>query len=249
MAKTFEALMQAEKENQIRPDEAEALEMTPRPKPHIPVEFKLPRQIAEEYHRLKQQVLGSVTDRKTKTLLFSSSTEGEGNSTVLSNFAITLASDGNKVVLIDANLRNPSLHDLFSLDKKGGLTELLLGDKSLNEVIKQPRLKNLSVITSGIPHTNPFAIYESQLLDSVIEQLEAHYDWVLFDSPPITTYNDSASLAGKVDGVMLVVQAEKTRWEVAQSARERIENGKAKILGVVLNRRKLHIPNWAYKLL
>ncbi len=249
MAKTFEALMKAEKEDQIRPDEAKTFELKPRAKPLMPVEFKLPHQIAEEYHRLKQQLLSSVADSKIKTLLFSASTEGEGTSTVLSNFAITLASDGDKVLVIDANLRSPTLHDLFSLDKKGGLTELLLGDKSLKDVIKQTNLKNLSVITSGIPHSNPFAIYESQLLDSVIEQLEAQYDWILFDSPPITTCNDSTSLAGKVDGVVMVVQAENTRWEVAQSAKERINNGKANILGVVLNKRKMHIPNWAYKLL
>lgn len=249
MAKTFEALMKAEKEDQIRPEETKTFELKPRSKPHIPMEFKLPHQIAEENHKMIHHLLSSVVDRKIKTLLFSSSTEGEGNSTVLSNFAITLASDGDKVILIDANLRNPALHDLFSLDKKGGLTELLLEDNSLKDVIKQTRLKNLSVITSGIPHTNPFSIYKSQLLDSIIEQLKTHYDWVLFDSPPITTYNDSTSLAGKVDGVLMVVQAEKTRWEVAQSAKERIENGKAKILGVVLNKRKKHIPNWAYKLL
>ena len=249
MANTFEALRKAEKEDQIRPEKAKEFELNPRPKPHIPVESKLPHQIAEEYRRLKHYLLSSVVDRKIKTLLFSSSTEGEGNSTVLSNYAITLASDGDKVILIDANLRNPAFHDLFSLDKKGGLTELLLEEKSLNDVIKQTRLKNLSVITSGIPHTNPSSIYKSQLLDSIIEQLKAHYDWILFDSPPINTCNDSTSLAGKVDGVMMVVQAEKIRWEVAQSAKERIENGKSKILAVVLNRKIMHIPNWVYKML
>jgi Mrp family chromosome partitioning ATPase len=86
-------------------------------------------------------------------------------------------------------------------------------------------------------------------LVSAIEQIEEQYDWILFDSPPINSCNDSSALASKMDGVVMVVQAENTRWEVAQRAKEQIENDKVKILGVVLNRRKLYIPEWAYKLL
>ena len=74
-------------------------------------------------------------------------------------------------------------------------------------------------------------------------------DWVLFDSPPINVYNDASALAAKMDGVVMVVQAENTRWEVAQSAKKKIKNAKVSLLGVILNRRKMHIPDWAYKML
>ena len=211
--------------------------------------FKISPQIVEEYHRMKHHILSSSPERKIKTLLFSSSIEGEGTSTVLISFAITLASRGDKVLLVDANLRNPTLHNLFNLDKKGGLTEVLLEENTLMDVIKQTKFTNLSVITSGIPHSNSFSIFESKSFDSFIEQMKARADWVLFDSPPINTYNDSSTLADKMDGVVMVVEAEKTRWEVAQSAKERIENGKVKILGVILNKRELYIPRWAYKML
>jgi capsular exopolysaccharide synthesis family protein len=218
----------------------------PEPEPHIPVDLKLSHHISKEYLSLRQNLISSATDKKIKTVLFSSSAKGEGTSTVLSNFAITLASIGNNVLLVDANLRNPSLHGLFELDKKDGLTELLLEEKSLDDVIKQTRFKHLSVITSGVSHTNPFT---SQSLNSFIENIKLFFDWILFDCPPIHTCNDSRTLAGKMDGVVMVTQAESTRWEVAQSAKETLENKKIKVLGAILNRRKWHIPGWIYKTL
>ena len=249
MAKTYEALIKAEKEDQIRPDESKVFDSKPHSKPHIPVSFKLPTYIIEEYHRMKHALLGTGPEDELKTILFFSSTEGEGTSTTLINFAITLASEGDKVLLVDANLRNPSLHDPFSIERKNGLTELVFGNKELKDVIEKTPVNNLSVITAGTPHTNPSSIFESILLDPFIKQMETQSDWVLFDSPPINSYNDSSTLASKMDGVIMVVQAEKTRWEVAQSARQRMENGKARVLGVVLNKRQMHIPEWAYKML
>lgn len=216
----------------------------PEPEPHIPVDLKLSHHVSKEYLSLRQNLISSATAKKIRTILFCSSAKGEGNSTVLSNFAITLASIGNNVLLVDANLRDPSLHDLFKLDKKDGLTELLLEEKTLDDVIKQTELEHLSVITSGVSHTNPFT---SQSLNSFIEKAELFFDWILFDCPPIHSCNDSRTLAGKMDGVVMVTQAESTRWEVAQSAKEIIENEKIKVLGVVLNRRKWHIPDWVYK--
>jgi protein-tyrosine kinase len=119
----------------------------------------------------------------------------------------------------------------------------------LNDVIKPTRHKDLSVITGGVSHNNPFSLLGSPSLDSLIGQMELYFDWILFDSPSIHSCDDSRTLAAKMDGVVMVVQAENTRWEVAQDAKERIENEKIKILGVVLNKRKMHIPNWAYKIL
>ena len=145
--------------------------------------------------------------------------------------------------LTSTNLRKPCLHDLFKLDKKDGLTELLLDEKSLDDVIKQTRIENLSVITSGVSHTT----LESQSLDSFIEKVKPFFDWILFDCPSVHACNDSRMLAEKMDGVVMVAQAESTRWEVAQRAKEIIENEKIKVLGVVLNRRKWHIPGWLYK--
>lgn len=249
MAKTFEALMKAEKENQIRPEEAKVLDRKPKSKPHAPAKFKSSPRVIEEYHRMKHHILSSNPENQIKTLLFFSSTDGEGTSTVIANFAINLASKSDKVLLVDANLRNPSLHDLFNVEKKGGITELLLEENTLKDVVKQTEHNNLSVITSGIPHSNPFSLFESKSLDSLIERMKNQADWVLFDSPSINSYNDAPTLAVKMDGAVMVVQAEKTRWEVALNARKRLENSKVNVLGVVLNRRKMYIPGWVYKML
>jgi capsular exopolysaccharide synthesis family protein len=124
---------------------------------------------------------------------------------------------------------------------------LLQGKSSLTDVIKKTNINNLSVITSGSSASNPFNILESESLGSLIEQMKEHAYWVLFDSPPVNQYNEALLLSSKVDGVIMVVQAEDTRWEVAQNARLRIENDKVKLLGAVLNKRKMYLPEWVYK--
>jgi Mrp family chromosome partitioning ATPase len=103
------------------------------------------------------------------------------------------------------------------------------------------------VITCGTPHPNPFVVCESGCLKAQVEQMKVKSDWVLLDCPAITSCNDAASLAGSVDGLILVVEAERTRWEVAENARKSIKGGNGNVLGVVLNKRRYHIPNWLYR--
>ena len=268
MAKTFEALKRAE-EGRKKLNEG----IVRRP---LTLDHGLKLDVTEEYYRLKQNILRNNSGERIKALLFSSSTEGEGNSTVLINFAMTLSSGGERVFLVDANLRNPCLHEIFNLDRENGLTELVFEKKTLAEVVKQTRFNNLFVITSGTlprgPSTvdrglsshdrgpglnngglstvdrglfNPSILFESKSLDTHIAKMKAEADWVLFDSPPINLFNDSIALAPRMDGVVMVVEAEKTRWEVAQSAKQRIESGNGKILGVILNKRTVLRPEMA----
>ncbi len=204
-------------------------------------------QITTEHQRLKYNILRVNSGKRMKALLFSSSNRGEGTSTIVINFAMSLAADGESVLLVDGNLRNPSLHAAFGLEKDNGLTDLLLGKEALAETIKETNLGNLSVITSGNFHPNPFVIFESGLLPSQVEAMKAGNDWVLFDSPPICPFNDAGAIAAHVDGVILVVEAEKTRWEVGENARKWIEGGNGTVLGVVLNKRRYHIPAWIYR--
>lgn len=249
MAKTFEALMKAEKENQVRQEENKVFDLKHKPKINKPVSFQIPFRIEEEYHRMKYKVAIALPETKKKVLLFSCSSHGEGTTNIVLGFATSLAKGGEKVLLVDANVRNPSLHDFLAVDKKKGFVELILRECSLNDVVKKTKTGNLKVITSGILHSNPFSLFESAYLDTLIDQMKIEADWVLFDSAPINSYIDSVALASKMDGVIMIVQAEKTRWEVAQTAKKRIEDGQGKILGVILNRRKMYIPEWVYKLL
>lgn len=243
MARTSEAIKKAEQEAQQRQvDRGEGVN-DGRPWTNDR------RLILEEYYGIKHNILNLNSGQRIKTILFSSSNKGEGNSTVLIQFSLTLASEGERVLLVDANLRDPSFHKIFNLERENGLTELILGRSTLDEVIKKTRFDNLSVITSGILNGlfNPSALFDSDSLDSHIENMKKQADWVLFDSPPINSFNDSIALAHRVDGVVMVVEAEKTRWEVAQSAKQRVESGNGKILGIVLNKRRYYIPEFIYK--
>ena len=248
MAKTYEALMKAEKENQVRKEENKVFDLKNKPKINKPISFQIPFRIDEEYHRMKHRVAVALPQAK-KVLLFSCSSHGEGTTSIVLGFATSLAKGNEKVLLVDANVRNPTLHDFLSVDKKKGFVELILGECSLADVVKKTKTNNLKVITAGVLHSNPFSLFESAYLDTLIDQMKIEADWVLFDSAPINSYIDSVALASKMDGVIMVVQAEKTRWEVAQTAKKRIEDGQGKFLGVILNRRKMYIPEWAYKLL
>jgi non-specific protein-tyrosine kinase len=206
--------------------------------------------LVEEYQRMKHKIIHSDPNLVMKAILFSSPGRGEGNSTVLIQFARTLAAEGNRVLLVDGNLRDPSLHEAFHLPRENGLTELIFSRnpfRNINQFLKGTNLENLWVITSGNTFPNPASILESSYLEMLIHEAKVQWDWVLFDSPPLTSCSDSVSLAARVDGVVLVVQAEKTRWEVVQEVQGRLEHGGGRILGVVLNKRRFHIPNWIYK--
>lgn len=246
MGKTFEALMRAEKEGQKRLIEIERVETKPLPTLDKPVKCMNVSQAMEVYLRMKHNILHLNLGKKIKTLLFLSPTEGEGNSTVLKNFVMTLASEGERVLIVDANLRNPVFHKLFNLKKENGLAELLLGQRTLMEVIKPTSLDNLFVVTCGADCPSPSVVFESKSLDFHIGKMKGQADWVLFDSPPINLFNDAMILASRVDGVVMVIQAEKTRWEVVHRAKQRIENSNQNIVGVVLNKRRFYIPGWLY---
>jgi protein-tyrosine kinase len=249
MARTYEALTRAAKDNLIALEEIKAFDAGPKARPSLVPALRVPTECVEEYHCMKQTIAGLRAERQIKTLLFCCSIEGEGSSTVLANFAMTMAAGGDTVLLIDANLRNPALHTIFNLEQKSGFTDVLLGRAAVADAIKKTTISNLSVITCGTRSSNPFSLLDSDQLPLCIEQIKNLADWVLFDAPPVMTFNDARVLAPVVDGVIMVIEAEKTRWEVVNSARQRMEQGTGKILGSVLNKRKMHLPHWAYKML
>jgi len=210
------------------------------------LKFKHADLAVEEYRKMKYKILGNGHEKTIKTILFCSSHRGEGTSTVFVNFGQTLAGEGYRVLLVDANLRHPTLHRLFQLEQENGLTDLCFGNDNLETVIKNTMWNNLRVVTSGNSYNNPAAAFESEFLDASIEKMKIQGDWVLFDSPPLHSCSDAMALAGKVEGVVLVVESERTRREVIQQYKDRLEKNGAHILGVVLNKRKFYIPKFVY---
>lgn len=203
--------------------------------------------MTEEYTRLKQSIVAATPKLETRVLLFTSSTAGEEASSVLADFGRVLARSGERVLLVDTDLRGSMLRGLFHMNGGPGVAQLFSGKDDLLTVMNRTQTEGLLMVTAGSPVAPPYSLFESTSIDALMKSMRKEADWVLLTAPPVNEHNDAVALAKKVDGVVLVIEAEQTRWEVAQSAKERLEDAGANILGVVLNNRKLHIPGWIYR--
>ncbi|QHW30866.1 CpsD/CapB family tyrosine-protein kinase [Paenibacillus rhizovicinus] len=191
--------------------------------------------ISEAYRSLRTNIQFSAIDQNIKVLMVASSKSGEGKTTTITNLAVTYAQEGKRVLLIDADLRKPSLQQVFQLTNRTGLTSILLNQFPLMEVIRETSVDNLFVITSGPIPPNPSEILGSQRMLSFLEEVKEIYDVILFDTPPVLAVTDSLIVSSFCDGVLLVVHAGKVKKELVKKAKSSLDHVKAKILGVVLN--------------
>lgn len=153
----------------------------------------------------------------------------------------------NEVLLIDANLQNPSLHKYFGLDRGPGLAEILEKNDDWQKVIHLVKESDLCVITCGENRANPAELLASERMRKMVREIRRVFNYIVFDSPPVLTSVAAVSLASVVDGVVLIVRAGQTRWEVAQNAKHKLLAAEANVLGVALNRRKAGIPDGLYQ--
>lgn len=190
---------------------------------------------AEAYRTVRTSLDFSSLDRSLRTLVVTSAAPNEGKSTTLANLGVTLAQAGRRTVLVDADLRRPSLHSLFRLPNTAGLTTMLLDESALVAPPFQPGpVEGLLVLTSGSLPPNPAELMASRRIEAVVQTLRDQADIVLFDAPPLIAVSDAATLAARVDGVILVVQAEKTKREHVQRAKTLLDRVKAHLVGAVL---------------
>jgi capsular exopolysaccharide synthesis family protein len=194
--------------------------------------------ISEAYRTLRTSIQFSSVDRPIRTLLVTSGGPGEGKSTTAANLAIVMAQTGQTVVLVDTDLRRPTLHKLFGLPNAVGLTTALLSgaDPTLDGYVQPTEIENLYVLTSGPLPPNPSELLGSQRMQELIQRLQQEADILLFDSPPALAVTDAAVLARQLDGVLLVIDAGETRQPIAQRACEELTKVGARILGVALNK-------------
>ena len=195
--------------------------------------------VSEAYRILRTNIQFSSLDKPIRTLLVTSANPSEGKSTTAANLAAIMAQTGQKVVLIDTDLRRPVIHKVFNVPNNLGLTSALLTPpdaSTLPHLIQPTLIKNLSVLTSGPLPPNPSELLGSRRMADLIEVLKSVADIVIFDSPPALAVTDSAVLARQLDGVLLVIDSGETREPLARRAIQELTKVGAHILGVALNR-------------
>jgi capsular exopolysaccharide synthesis family protein len=204
--------------------------------------------VVEKEIRVYQNLAAVVSDSTKKVLQFIGSRQGEGTSTVVREFArVSAAKFGKSVLLLDADQRHPSLHLFFHIVPDCGWQEVVRDNGPIEKALHQIGETRLFISPSSEYSPSHPHIYNSLLIDAFLKKLRERFDLILIDSPPATTSTDGLALSSKVDGVVLVVEAEKTRWPVAENVRDRIKGSGGNILGIVLNKRRFHIPDFIYK--
>ncbi|WP_027308873.1 CpsD/CapB family tyrosine-protein kinase [Caloramator sp. ALD01] len=194
--------------------------------------------ISESYRTLRTNIQFSSFDKDIKTIVVTSSAPGEGKSTTVGNLALVMAQSGKKVLLIDADLRKPTVHKKFKLSNQTGLTNILIEDKNPFEVI-QKYSDNLYILTSGILPPNPAEVVASNKLKNFINEMKNHFDYILLDSPPVIAVTDAQILSSFLDGVILVVSSGEAEKELVKKAKDLLDKVNANIIGVVLNKLEL----------
>lgn len=191
--------------------------------------------ISEAYRTLRTNLDFASLDQALKTLVITSAGVGEGKSTTLANLAVVSAQAGRRVILVDADLRRPALHQILGASNEAGLTSMVMDEARLTAPpLQETGIPGLSLLSSGPLPPNPAELLGSRRMAEAIAALAEEADQVFFDTPPIVAVTDAAVLATRVDGVLLVIGAGKTRREYARMAVQRLEQINARLVGTVL---------------
>jgi len=191
--------------------------------------------IAEAYKIARTNVEFTMLDKKLKTITVTSSQQGEGKTITLSNLAISYAQAGRRILLIDADLRRPSVHRRFGLPNRQGLTTAIVRGSDPEAFIQDSKIPNLFIMTSGPIPPNPAEMLMSETMWRLIETLKSHYDMIFIDASPVGVVTDAAIVATKVDGVIFVVRAGEIKKAQLTRATDLLKKVNAHILGFILN--------------
>lgn len=194
---------------------------------------KLP--VTEEYRFICYNIMFSSVDKEIKSILVTSPEPSDGKSTTAVNLAIVLAQQSGRVLLVDADLRKPSIHYSFNVSNIHGLTNAITRQVSLNTVISKTCVPNLDILPSGPIPPNPSELLDSNSMKAIMEELRNMYEYIIFDTPPVLAVTDPQILANKCDGVVIVVNSGKTHKEGALKTKKLLENAQGHLLGVILN--------------
>ncbi|WP_146817677.1 CpsD/CapB family tyrosine-protein kinase [Alkalibacillus haloalkaliphilus] len=202
--------------------------------------------VSEQYRTLRTNLQFSSVDNELSTMIVTSTTQSEGKSLTAANLAIAFAQQGKKVLLVDADLRRPTVHYTFRISNTFGLSNLLVGDHTLEQLVHESKVDNLDLLTCGPIPPNPSELLASNRMRELIGIAKQSYDLVIFDTPPVLAVTDPQILANETDGALLVVRSKKTEKDAAKRAKELLEQANANLLGAVLNDKDIKDSNYLY---
>ena len=202
--------------------------------------------IAEAFRTVRTNISFSDVDNEIQTILFTSTKQNEGKSTVISNVAYSFSKLENcKVLLMDLDLRNPTVHKMFGVSNTYGLMDNLKSNRPLEKCIHKIE-ENIHVLPTGAIPPNPTEILSSKKMAKFLEDIKSHYDYIFIDAPPVGVVSDATIISSNVDGVMYVVGAKETDLSHAQVAIDNLKKADANIIGSVLNKYEMNQSSYSY---
>ena len=202
--------------------------------------------ISESYRGIRTSIEFSNLDKEMKVITVTSSMQNEGKTTVIANLAVSFANLEKKVLLLEGDLRNPTVHRMFNISNINGLTDILLKNKPFADVVHCTQVKNLHVLTCGAVPPNPSEILSSKKMKEFINSLREYYDYIFIDAPPIGVVTDAGIVSTYSDGCVFVVGSKQCDIEMAKIAKQRLIDVKAHIIGAVLNKFEAEGNSYSY---
>jgi polysaccharide biosynthesis transport protein len=196
----------------------------------------VPPKFSEALRAVRTNVLFSAPDNRSRSLMVTSTGCKEGKTLIASNLAVALAQAGQRIVLMDADMRLPRIHQIFEQTREPGLSNLLLGTSKASQAVRPSAIPNLWIVPAGLNPPNAADLLGSPKFRGLLRTLGEHFDWVVIDSPPVLAVTDAVVIAHAASAVLFVVSAERTNRASAQAALEQLDAARAVVLGAVLNR-------------
>jgi protein-tyrosine kinase len=194
---------------------------------------------AEQFRTIRTNIKFSLPDINLKAILVTSSTPGEGKSTNVANLGVVFAHEGKRVLIIDADMRKPTLHHTFGIFNTVGLSTILSRQHELSSAIQETPILGLFVLPSGPIPPNPTELISSNAFTIFLEEMKKIYDIIIFDAPPLLSVSDAQCLAHQCDGTLLIIHSGAVEKEDVLKAKSILNSTQAKILGVILNNYKM----------
>lgn len=200
----------------------------------------------EAYRVIRTSIQFAQAGKELQTIALTSCTPNEGKSTTIANLAVVLTQAGKSVLLIDCDMRNPTVHKNFNLSNKVGLSSCISMGTALSDAVQKTSIEGLYALTGGVIPPNPSELLGSEQMKNVLQRAKEQYDYVLIDTPPVMPVTDALIVSRFVDGMILVIASAEIKVEMARDVKNQLVNAGANILGVVLNKVRSEHHGYGY---